>query len=249
MFFRGTSLYAVSKHALVTATGPDIAAVRFHNLTSSIGPAFSIQPATSPAASSWDVSNGGTEYFVSQLDIFQDGTQANGLVVWALTNTSSLATGTPDLKLSRIEIATQAYAAPPFAEQRRGPIPLGDMFKQHLELLFNNDDRINRVVFAAGKLWTGVNTAIKTPNGPARTGIAWFILNPSATARSVAASVANQGVSVKGRARSRNVRSAVSASGSRNESMKVSERASPPCCFMSPMVSNRDHRHDHTASF
>ena len=38
---------------------------------------------------------------------------------------------------------------------------------------------MNAAVFAAGKLWSAVNTVVKTPNGPTRVGIAWFGIAPS----------------------------------------------------------------------
>ncbi len=67
-FFRGTQLYAISKKALETGTPPSVSAVRFHNLDQAEGPAFTIQPATVPPNGSFDLDNGGTEFFVSSLD-------------------------------------------------------------------------------------------------------------------------------------------------------------------------------------
>ncbi|MEJ7697077.1 MAG: hypothetical protein WKF78_10790 [Candidatus Limnocylindrales bacterium] len=40
---------------------------------------------------------------------------------------------------------------------------------------------MNQVVYADGHLWGAVNTAVKGPTGPTRTGIAWFIVDPSGT--------------------------------------------------------------------
>jgi hypothetical protein len=50
--------------------------------------------------------------------------------------------------------------------------PLACSLKQEkLDFLNTNDDRINQVVYADGKLWSGLNTAVAA-NGPTRPGIA-----------------------------------------------------------------------------
>src|SRR5262249_32258569 len=56
-----------------------------------------------------------------------------------------------------------------------------------------NDDRMNQVVYAAGKLWSGVNTVVKTPNGPTRVGVAYFIVSPSSAGGQAGGSIAGQG--------------------------------------------------------
>ncbi len=193
--FRGTQLYTISKNALVTGTPGPVTAVRFHNLTQAEGPAFSIQPATVPPNGTFELGDGGTEYLVSSLDF--NATLDNRLTVWALTNTSSL-DGTPNLTLSKRVITTEVYGQSPDAQQEPGPTPLLDALaapgnKNHLELVTSNDDRMQQVVFADGKLWTALNSVVKTLNGPVRTGVAFFILSPSVTGRQVNATVANQG--------------------------------------------------------
>jgi hypothetical protein len=186
--FRGTQIYAMSKSALAAGTTPTV--VHINNLTQGEGPAFSIQPAIVPPGGTFETASGGTEYFVSSLDF--NGTLDNRLSVWALTNSSTL-NSTPDVTLTNLVITVQDYGQSPDAQQRDGPIPLGASLKQHLELVASNDDRQQQVVFAAGHLWTALNSVVKTPNGPARTGIAWFILTPSVSGTAVSASVANQG--------------------------------------------------------
>jgi hypothetical protein len=193
--FRGTQLYTISKKALVTSTPGPVTAVRFHNLTQAEGPAFSVQPATVPPNGTFELGNGGTEYFVSSLDF--NATLDNRLTVWALTNTSSL-DGTPNLTLSKRVITTEVYGQSPDAQQEPGPTPLLDALaapgnKNHLELVTSNDDRMQQVVFADGKLWTALNSVVKTLDGPVRTGVAFFILSPSMTGGQVNATVANQG--------------------------------------------------------
>jgi hypothetical protein len=187
--FRGTQIYAMSKSALAAGTLPTV--VHINNLTQAEGPAFSIQPATVPPGGTFESASGGTEYFVSSLDFF--GTLDNRLAVWALTNSSSLNATTPSIQLTNLVITVQDYGQSPDAQQQDGPIPLGASLKQHLELVASNDDRQQQVVFAAGHLWTALNSVVKTQNGPVRTGIAWFILTTSVSGTEVSASVARQG--------------------------------------------------------
>ena len=183
--FSGANVYGFSKTALETASAGAISGVRFSNLTEAGMPfAFSIQPATVPPGGSFATN---TEYFVSALDF--NNTVDNRLVVWALTGTDHLATAS----LVNAVVNTQSYGAPPQAQQRPGPFPLGMLLKDHEELVSSNDDRMNQVVFANGKLWTALNTSAKTLNGPVRTAAAWFILSPAVNGGAVSASVVNQG--------------------------------------------------------
>jgi hypothetical protein len=187
--FSGANIYALSKTALETASAGSVTAVRFSNLTEAGMPfAFSVQPATVPPGGAFATN---TEYFLSALDF--TNTVDNRLVVWALTGTNTLNSASPTLSLANAVVNTQSYGAPPQAQQKPGPFPLGQSLKDHEELVSSNDDRMNQVVFADGKLWTGLNTSAKTPNGPVRTAVAWFILSPSVTGGTVSASVANQG--------------------------------------------------------
>jgi hypothetical protein len=187
--FSGPNIYAMSKTTLENASSGAISAVRFSNLTEAGFPfAFSIQPATVPPGGTYATN---TEYFVSALD-FTD-TVDDRLVVWALTGTDTLNTATPTLSLVNAVVDTQSYGAPPDAQQKPGPFPLGESLNDHLELVASNDDRLQQVVFADGKLWTALNSSAKTENGPIRTVAAWFILSPTSANGTVSASVVNQG--------------------------------------------------------
>jgi hypothetical protein len=187
--FSGANIYAMSKTALETATSGAITAVKFSNPTEAGMPfAFSIQPATVPPGGTFATN---TEYFVSALDF--NNTVDNRLVVWALTGTDTLNNASPQLSLVNAVVNTQSYGAPPDAQQRVGPFPLGMSLKDHLELVASNDDRMEQVVFAEGKLWTALNSSAKTENGPVRTAAAWFILSPTSGNGAVSATVVNQG--------------------------------------------------------
>jgi hypothetical protein len=43
----------------------------------------------------------------------------------------------------------------------------------------SNDTRMQQVMFANGKLWGALDTALSTDGGPTRAGIAWYIINPA----------------------------------------------------------------------
>ena len=194
--FRGTNVYALRKADLIASNIP--VTRRFAPLLQAPDTvAYSIQPATVPPGGAFAPS---TEYFLSALD--PDNTLDNRLTVWALTGTNNLASAT--LISSTVDV--EVYGLPPAMQQKPGPTPLldlmangpsifvdGSLFKNHLELIESNDDRMQQVVYAAGNLWTGLNTVVKTPNGPVRVGAAWFIIRPSLTGANVSGTVVNQG--------------------------------------------------------
>jgi hypothetical protein len=207
--FNGAQIYVLDKAAATAGT------LKFQFIGGSPipleeGPAFSLQPATSPSTGEWSSANGGTEFLLSDLDF--DATLDNRLAVWALTNTSSITSATPSVRLSHVVIGSQVYGQPPDAQQKDGPTPLADITPnaftgkpgngptEHLELIAGNDDRMNQAVFAAGKLWGGVNTVVKTENGITHVGIAYFVVTPSfPTGGSLSATIAKQGyISVNG---------------------------------------------------
>ncbi len=203
--FNGAQVYAMSKAKLVAGTFQPAAVVSFSGLPLAEGQSYTLQPATTPPGGAHETINGGTEYFMSALQF--GGTSAvtnvdNRIAVWAVTNTSSLDSTTPSLQLTNVIVDSEAYAQPPAAEQAPGPTPLGDLLasgalgivsKEKLELIESNDDRMQQAVFAAGRLWSALNTAVKTNNGPITVGIAYFIVTPSWSGGSLGATVARQG--------------------------------------------------------
>lgn len=194
--FNGAQVYAISKSALFAGS---LKYQAFHGAPIPLaeGIAYSLQPAASPTAGSWNTKNDGTEYLLSALDF--NATTDNRIAVWALTNTQSLSSSSPSVTMTAPSvISSETYGQPPNAEQKNGPTPLGTSLGEEEEMLATNDDRMNQVVYAAGKLWSGVNTLIQTTNGNgvtnARCGIAYFIVTPSTpTSTSVAGTIAKQG--------------------------------------------------------
>ncbi len=205
--FNGANVYALSKSAL--ASGAASTPAQFFNEPSlAEGYAYSLQPTTTPPGGSYETGNNGTEYFLSALDF--NGTLDNRIALWALTNTASLDTATPDLALTNVVMHSEVYGQPPAMTQPNGPTPLKDLLNapknpitgvpmgEHLNLLNSNDDRMNQTVYADGMVWGAVNTVVKSPTGPTRTGIAYFIVTPSWSGSDLGGSVTTQGyVAVK----------------------------------------------------
>jgi len=193
--FNGAQVYALSKQGLEAAATGGPLPVLVHFDASQVlvpfgGLSYSIQPATSPSATTHEP-NGGTEFFLSALDF--NSSLDNRVAAWAITGTASLANATPALSLTATVIRSETYGQPPVAQQKPGPRPFGQSLGEPLETLNSNDDRMNQVVYANGLLWSGVNTIVQTPHTAARVGIAYFIVRPSVVGGQVHATMAKQG--------------------------------------------------------
>jgi hypothetical protein len=146
------------------------------------------------------------------------------LVVWALMNTSSLDT-TPALSLSNKILSVYQYAIPPKSNQPGSgtppdlTVPQGHCINDTTtvtiagvgcwRLLFvnepahdevvskpdSNDTRMQQVMYANGKVWGALDTAVSFDTTPAnnKAGIAWYIVKPDVSTGSLAAKVALQG--------------------------------------------------------
>jgi hypothetical protein len=199
-FFNGAQVYAFNKAQLAAGAGGALTGVHFEDIPLAEGQAYTIQPATTPAGGAYDLSHGGTAYALSALDF--NATLDNRIAVWALTGTSTL--GTTNQLVPSVEVLdSEAYGQPPDAEQKDGPTPLKDLEAaglegvksvEHLELLAGNDDRMQEVKYAAGTLWSNVNTVVKNANGNVNVGIAWFAVHPTiAASGAVDGTLVNQG--------------------------------------------------------
>ncbi len=193
--FNGAQVYAVDKAALVGGGTVNVQHV-LQGGPLAEGIAYTVQPATIPPGGSYDARNSGTQYFLSALEFF--GGLDNRIAIWAATNTASITT-TPAIKIqSEIVGNTVVYGQPPVAQQPNIPVGqicsptlfmlvgcgllngtlLGVPFNIHAPMVDTNDDRMQQVTFANGKLWSTVTTVAKTQNGPTRTAAAWFALTP-----------------------------------------------------------------------
>ena len=195
--FNGAQIYAFSKAALVA--GKSSTAVMLSVGPLEEGTSYTVQPAAVPPGGAFESAAGGTEYFLSALDF--TNTTDDRIAVWALSNTRSLSTATPTLRLSHAIVQTEVYGHPPASEQKPGPTPLGDSISDHpLAMLDSGDSRTHQVMYAGGRLWSAVNTVVQQPKSPVRAGIAWFAVTPSVSATGqVSGGIAGQGyVSVNG---------------------------------------------------
>jgi hypothetical protein len=202
--FNGAMVYALSKTALAAGATPTL--VKIFQPTLAEGFAYSLQPATTPPGATHATENDGTEYFLSALDFF--GRTDDRIAVWAMINTASLADPVPDVAMHVAVLDSLTYGQPPAVLQKDGLTPLGDLLgtnlavqlglvtrksNEHLNLLNSNDDRMNQTIYVNGQVWGALNTAVKSPTGPTRTAIAWFVVAPSWSSGVLRGSVANDG--------------------------------------------------------
>lgn len=198
--FNGAQIYALSKRAVTR--GAPVTAQVLDRLSQAGGLAGSVQPARTFDRRDYSYVEGGTEYFLSNLDVAGIGGTVgypdDRIAVWALSGTASLDSGHPRLNLANRVLKSESYFPPVPALQKPGPQPLADLLlqlklvdePQKLERLNTNDSRMNQVVYARGQLWAGLNTQI----GPAsRTGIAWFDVLPVGGASRLHAALLRQG--------------------------------------------------------
>jgi hypothetical protein len=228
--FSGAQLYALSKAQLAAgAASVSMQHIDTSGMVSapsdagSTQPGFTVWPAQSPGTSQFNLANNGTEYLLNSnaADEAQKpvsgaaGTRtSNQLIVWTLTNTSSLNTASPAASLSNRIVSVGQYGVPPRAQQPGSgsapgtSVPQGYCLNDETTLLFNgqtgcwrllvgaaahaagaevisrpdsNDTRMQQVMYANGKLWGALDTALNPDGGPQRAGIAWYVVNPNAS--------------------------------------------------------------------
>jgi len=238
--FDGAQIYALSK-AQLAAGSSNVNVVHLDtfgtvNAPSDAGPTqpgFTVWPAHSPGTTSYDASAGGTEYLLSS-NAADEATHpvagtggsyvSSQIITWALTNTSSLNSATPNLHLSNQVLASNTYAIPPKQKQQGAgtapgvDVPQGHCINDTSTALFNgqtgcwrlifgtepahnevistpdsNDTRMQQVMYANGKIWGALDTALNPGGTAQRAGIAWFIVKPDTSSGSLAAKIDLQG--------------------------------------------------------
>jgi hypothetical protein len=212
--FHAAQIYALSKAQLAagaaSVTFVQLDTANAVNTASGAEPGFTVWPAQSPGTLSFNPNNGGTEFFLSSIAVFDPSGTANQIVEWTLTNTSSLNTASPALNLSNGLITVNQYGVPPKQQQPGSgtaattDTPLGFCINDTTTVLFNgqtgcwrlvvgppphsevisrpdsNDSRMQQVMYANGKLWGALDTALNPGGGAQRAGLAWYIINPAA---------------------------------------------------------------------
>ena len=174
--FVDAAIMSVSKAGL--ASGAASPAAYQFTVPFTTGYEFAIQPATTPPGASNLVASGGVEYFVSSL---ARSARSDSLALWAVRNTSSLATPSPNLVLSRIVVPAIPYEFPDVATQRPGPLPYGWSLVPPGPLAFldGGDTRVQSVSYAGGRLYLTLQTGVTDANNQWVAGAAYFVLSPA----------------------------------------------------------------------
>ena len=191
--YNGSQIIGISKRSLANGTPGQL--VTFEG--PKLGPfnSFTVIPAISPAGKAK-----GIEFFLSST--LGDGSETgnfapteNRIGVWAATNTRSLESASPRVKLTNRLIKADTYALPPKATQKAGPIPLGECLADTTgafrgtncgEALFGvaptgdvegvldaSDTRMGQVIASDGVLYGGLGTALSV-GGQTRAGVLWM---------------------------------------------------------------------------
>lgn len=215
--FIGAQVYATSKRELVS-TPMSIAITLINTADDPVKrnqPGFTVWPAKS-AGTQFVTDANGTELFLSSNAVFNHKGESEELIVWALTNTKSLDSATPSLKLTKTIVPVTRYGVPANSAQKPGTTPLRDCLNdrsqalgpgqncwelfvakrprfQPLGTIDTSDSRVLDVRFANGRLWGVLGTAAEV-NGLQRAGVGWYILDTTASTSAVSASVVRQGI-------------------------------------------------------
>jgi hypothetical protein len=203
--YNGVDIYAFSKSQLASGTASVNLSTTFIPESQS---AFTVWPAQSPGTASFATGSGGTEYLLSSDAVFNNSGSSSQLLLWALSNTSSL-NSTPALVLHEATVPVNTYSVPDPAVQKAGDAPLRDCINDttliipglgsgcwrfffapqqqpaHNEVLAkldSNDTRMQQVSYADGKVWGALDTAVSGPN---RAGIGWYAITPTLTGAGV----------------------------------------------------------------
>jgi hypothetical protein len=188
--FVGAQIHAVSKAAL--GSGAVVPTTYRFALPFTTGFEFAIQPATTPPGASFVLGSGGVEYFVSSNAGFAVG---NSMAVWAMYNTSTLRTSSPNLTLAQINVPTITYVSPDPAAQRPGPLPYGSTLFPPGKLAFldGGDQRIQSLSYAGGRLYATVSTQVTDTAGRSVVGAAYVVFSPAFRSGTLRAQVLRQG--------------------------------------------------------
>lgn len=203
--FQSSNIYAFSKRGLEAGNAGHVLLETKNTVHGQ--PGFTVWPANSPP-SQYQTDGGGTEYFLSSnaADEATCPTGCNGprtsdeLIVWSLTNTSSLDSAAPNVQLHNKVLNVGPYGVPARSSQKAGSTPLADCLNDRVlptpfgpgcwqilllppppppqveGTLDSQDTRMQQVWYANGKLWGALDTALTLDRN--RAGIEYFIVNP-----------------------------------------------------------------------
>ncbi len=174
--FNGAQIHAISKRGLA-ANAADASAPLPPLVSINAGPidgdpSFTVQPATVPPGGQFAPDR---EYFLSTTDF--DTVRESKIGIWALSNTDSLDSDSPQLRLTRNTVNSLTYAFEPNVVQKKGRHPLGQLVGEPLNSL-DSGTNMNEVKFAAGRLWGAIGTAVGRGDSR-RDGVLWVQVRPS----------------------------------------------------------------------
>ena len=211
--FNSAQIYAFSKRALARGDA-QVLVTQFDTTGADRGlNGFTIWAAQSPSTDDFSREARGTEYFLSS-NAAEEATgttvnTSNSVVAWAMTNTRSLDSNSPNLALSNTRVGVTTYSVPPKANQKPGSVPLADClntpacatvilgvpdpFAPEVEsVLDSNDTRMQQTTFAGGRLYGALDTAV-TVGGAVKAGIGWYIVKPEIDRGAIKARLDKQG--------------------------------------------------------
>ena len=210
--FNGANIYAFAKSALI-AGGDSIPVSQWNTARQDNGQGgFTLAPALA-SGTNFATAAGGTMYFLSsnaaeEATGVPGGTSSTHILVWSLTNTSSLASATPTLALHHAALTVAKYAPPPPSNQKVGSVPLADClnltacskavlgtpdkYKEYEYANDSGDSRMYQSAYANGNLWGALGTAIDI-GGATKAGVAYYVVHPTSTATSVSGTLVRQG--------------------------------------------------------
>ena len=177
--YNGAQLYAISKKQLLAgAAKPNM--VWFQNLGAGGELAGHVQPALT-------YGNAPAEFFVSSTDAHGDG--SNTLAVWAVTNRGAVTSGNGRPALGVRVVPSEPYVLPPNAKSPPGFCAgCGKSGEKTSGILATDFDETFEVQYINGLVVTTLHTGGKVPGDSAvRSGVAWFVIRPSVSGRTVTA--------------------------------------------------------------
>ena len=185
--FVDASILAISKASLAAGIGSPTA---FEFFVPYSRYEFTIHPATTPPGAAYFQQNGGVEYFVSSQPVSPDSAMA----VFAMSNTSSLATAIPSLTLTETIVPTLAYSSPPSATQAQGPLPYGSTLGfSSPRPLDGADSRLLSVVYSGGRLYVTLGTQVVDSGNNLLAGGAYVVISLANRGGQITASALRQG--------------------------------------------------------
>jgi hypothetical protein len=174
--FIDAAILAISKQALINGGGGPFPPVVRFPLPFSSGFEFTVFPAYTPPGGGPLLANNGTQFFVSSHFV---NTTENSLGIWALTNTCSLDSPTPDLHLSAVVVNTQPFHFPTRAAvQKSGFHPLGASLGDPVERLDPGDFRVISATYSSGRLWATLGSEMVDGQGARRIVAEYFAFSP-----------------------------------------------------------------------